>query len=382
MDIDLLSKIVKEIVLDNDSVTLPGIGSFLAEIVPSSFSDKGYTINPPYRRLYFTRKEGNDTLLVDFYASSNKVSRDDATRIVVTFLSEMRDVLKEKKTVHFPGLGRLRATKENNFFFIPDEDLDIYPAGFGLAPISLKTHEETEDEVSAAVAGIASVLEEPLQPLASREAESAQGVEASHAPQGAQAPQATKEVMGLQEAPQASMVQQAPQVPQQEQEPQAPLEPQLPQAPEISQEPQGAQETKEPQPLLGAAEHEEELAKEHKEGLAKEHAKEHAAEHEEEPEKEPKEAPKEHQKKSVAVSTPVMTSQEALEDIDKKELRQARKGWRRHRRLRLSKIVLIVLGVLLLLLIIYAIIARVNPAFVDSFLYSEEELEIIKMMKL
>lgn len=312
MDIDLLSKIVKEIVLDNDSVTLPGIGSFLAEIVPSSFSDKGYTINPPYRRLYFTRKEGNDTLLVDFYASSNKVSRDDATRIVVTFLSEMRDVLKEKKTVHFPGLGRLRATKENNFFFIPDEDLDIYPAGFGLAPISLKTHEETEDEVSAAVAGIASVLEEPLQP----------------------------------------------QVPQQAQEPQSPLEPQLPQAPEISQEPQGAQETKEPQPLLGAAEHEEE------------------------PKKEPKEAPKEHQKKSVAVSTPVMTSQEALEDIDKKELRQARKGWRRHRRLRLSKIVLIVLGVLLLLLIIYAIIARVNPAFVDRFLYSEEELEIIKMMKL
>ena len=118
MDIDLLSKIVKEIVLDNDSVTLPGIGSFLAEIVPSSFSDKGYTINPPYRRLYFTRKEGNDTLLVDFYASSNKVSRDDATKIVVTFLSEMRDVLKEKKTVHFPGLGRLRATKENNFFFL------------------------------------------------------------------------------------------------------------------------------------------------------------------------------------------------------------------------------------------------------------------------
>ncbi len=306
MDIDLLSKIVKEIVLDNDSVTLPGIGSFLAEIVPSSFSDKGYTINPPYRRLYFTRKEGNDTLLVDFYASSNKVSRDDATRIVVTFLSEMRDVLKEKKTVHFPGLGRLRATKENNFFFIPDEDLDIYPAGFGLAPISLKTHEETEDEVSAAVAGIASVLEEPLQP---------------------QVPQ------------------EAPQVPQQAQESQAPLEPQLPQAPEISQEPQGAQETKEPK-------------------------------------KEHKEAHKEHQKKSVAVSTPVMTSQEALEDIDKKELRQARKGWRRHRRLRLSKIVLIVLGVLLLLLIIYAIIARVNPAFVDRFLYSEEELEIIKMMKL
>ena len=375
MDIDLLSKIVKEIVLDNDSVTLPGIGSFLAEIVPSSFSDKGYTINPPYRRLYFTRKEGNDTLLVDFYASSNKVSRDDATRIVVTFLSEMRDVLKEKKTVHFPGLGRLRATKENNFFFIPDEDLDIYPAGFGLAPISLKTHEETEDEVSAAVAGIASVLEEPLQPQVPQEAP-----QATQEVMGLQgAPQATQEVMGLQEAPQASMVQQAPQAPQQAQEPQATPQAAPQEKPQQApQEPQGAHETKEPQPLLGAAEPQEEHKEEHEE----EHAKGLAKEHEEEHEKEPKEAPKEHQKKSVAVSTPVMTSQEALEDIDKKELRQARKGWRRHRRLRLSKIVLIVLGVLLLLLIIYAIIARVNPAFVDRFLYSEEELEIIKMMKL
>ena len=47
MDIDLLSKIVKELILDNDEVALPGIGSFIAEIVPSVFSDKGYTINPP-----------------------------------------------------------------------------------------------------------------------------------------------------------------------------------------------------------------------------------------------------------------------------------------------------------------------------------------------
>jgi hypothetical protein len=55
MDIDLLAKMVRETILDHDAVTLPGIGSFMAEIVPSSFSDKGYTINPPYRRLVFSR---------------------------------------------------------------------------------------------------------------------------------------------------------------------------------------------------------------------------------------------------------------------------------------------------------------------------------------
>ena len=62
--------------------------------------------------------------------------------------------------VVFPGLGRLRATKENNIFFVANEDLDIYPAGFGLEPISLKTHQETGEEVSAAVEGLKSLLNE------------------------------------------------------------------------------------------------------------------------------------------------------------------------------------------------------------------------------
>jgi hypothetical protein len=57
-------------------------------------------------------------------------------------------------------LGRLRATKENNLFFIPDEDLDIYPAGLGLEPISLKSHVETPQEVSAAISGLKSIMEE------------------------------------------------------------------------------------------------------------------------------------------------------------------------------------------------------------------------------
>ncbi len=160
MDIDLLSKMVKEVVLDHDSVTLPGLGSFVTEIVPASFTDRGYTILPPYRRLFFSPKQGDDTLLVDIYRKSNPdASEADATRILVEFLQEMKEVLKVRKTIIFPDLGRLRATKENNFFFVADEDLDIYPAGFGLQPISLKTHEETPEETEAAVAGLANILE-------------------------------------------------------------------------------------------------------------------------------------------------------------------------------------------------------------------------------
>ena len=159
MDIDLLSKIVKELILDNDEVALPGIGSFIAEIVPSVFSDKGYTINPPYRRLSFRQKgSGDENMLIDFYARCNNIDTPTASRIIREFLEEMRHVLETKKSIVFPGLGKLRATKENYFFFVADEDLDIYPEGFGLEPISLKTHEETPAEVSATMAALRSIL--------------------------------------------------------------------------------------------------------------------------------------------------------------------------------------------------------------------------------
>lgn len=159
MDIDLLSKIVKELILDNDEVALPGIGSFIAEIVPSVFSDKGYTINPPYRRLSFRQNgSGDENMVIDFYARCNNIDNPTASRIIREFLEEMRRVLETKKSIVFPGLGKLRATKENYFFFVADEDLDIYPEGFGLEPISLKTHEETPAEVSATMAALRSIL--------------------------------------------------------------------------------------------------------------------------------------------------------------------------------------------------------------------------------
>lgn len=188
-----MSKIVKEIILDKDEVSLPGLGSFIAELVPSVFSDKGYTINPPYKRLYFRQKENpQDTSLIDFYADSNKIEKQIASDIVCDFLRELRKVLEVKKTIIFPGLGRLRATKENYFFFVADENLDIYPEGFGLEPISLKTHEETTSEVSNTMATLRAILSpeedanEPVQVKVNADVTEGVAVENSHSSETAE----------------------------------------------------------------------------------------------------------------------------------------------------------------------------------------------------
>ena len=292
MDIDLLSKMVKELILDDDKVVLPGLGCFVAEIVPAYFSDKGYTINPPYRKLYFRSRPDEGEALIDFYAKSNKVSYDDAERIIKDFIAELTAVLHAKKVVVFPGLGRLRATKENNVFFISDEDLDIYPAGFGLEPVSLKTHKETAEEVSAAVAGLKNILE----------------------------PELVSEPTSAEQEPVLE--------PTLEPEPVAEPEP-LPE-PTVEPEPESVPEpTTEPEPTV-----------------------------EPEPVAEPE---------STAEPEPIHVA-----DVPAAELEPAKpkgKGW--------LTALWIILAIFVLLVVAYMAVGRLCPEWIDQFLYTPEELEIL-----
>ena len=158
MDIELLSRMVAELIVKNDSVGLPGMGSFVAEIVPASFSDRGYSITPPYRKLSFRGGYPTDSLLVDYYAKSNGTDKEEARSTITDYVIQMKSVLKERKTIIFPGLGKLRAAKDNTFFFVPDENLDIYPDGITLQPISLKTHSVSSEELARAVSSISELI--------------------------------------------------------------------------------------------------------------------------------------------------------------------------------------------------------------------------------
>ena len=355
MDIDLLAKMVREAILDHDSVTLPGVGSFVAELVPSSFSDKGYTIHPPYRRLYFSPKQGTDAYLSDLYAAANQVDGDTASRILSEFLAEMKEVLKVRKTVVFPGLGRLRATRENHFFFVADEDLDIYPEGFGLGPVSLKTHEETPEEVATAVADLAGIMAEPV-------------VEPKETPETPAPEEPAAEDVPAEEpaAEPASVVEPAPVVapepaplaePEPVAEPAPVAEPEsvVVPIPEVEPEPASSTEpepvpTPEPEPVPTP---------------------------EPAPVAEPKPEPTPEEKAPVAEpAAPVPEGRkEAFEQTQRLEY------WDRKRRENLLKglrIALVVLGALLALFLLFLLLARVMPQWLDPLLYSREELEILR----
>lgn len=145
MDAVFLSRMVRELVREHDSLSLPGLGTFEVEDVPAAFSDRGYTVNPPYRSLSFSGKKTDDGLLAGLYARDNEsVSISDADGIIRNFVAGLADALRADKYVELPGLGRLRATKENVPFFVPDDGLDISPESCGLPQVSLRTRRSAD----------------------------------------------------------------------------------------------------------------------------------------------------------------------------------------------------------------------------------------------
>ncbi len=393
MDIDLLSKMVKELILDNDEVSLPGVGSFVAELVPSSFSDKGYTINPPYKRLSFRKKaDASDNVLIDFYAKSNNVDKETASKIVIDFLSEMQKVLELRKSIVFPGLGKLRATKENIFFFVADEDLDIYPEGFGLEPISLKTHEETPAEVSATIAALQDILNPE-----ETEGQSGSG-EQPEAESGSEEP--SEAVSGPEDAPEVTGGGQ----------PESSLEAENESDSELQPEPQTTAEESDHQPE-NESQHDEESEQEtaqHVEASSSEGAPEvtgdgqpesshesegesdnaqkpeqqataeesgHQSENESqsemegEQENEPQQEPESDNEPDVPVE---QNNSNEPEPPRTEPAKKSRKGWKA-----LIWTAVAIAALAVTFIVGFIILAHIAPDFIDSILYTQEELEII-----
>ena len=53
-----MAEMIRELVPCSEEIALPGLGVFVVEEVPAAFSDRGYTVNPPYLRLAFRQAPG------------------------------------------------------------------------------------------------------------------------------------------------------------------------------------------------------------------------------------------------------------------------------------------------------------------------------------
>ena len=138
MDSVLFSKILRQMLSSHTRIFLPGLGEFFVLQMGASLSDRGFTINPPYKKLAFRQSDSGDTLLAEFIASSNRVDLSTAKRVVADYVERLSRQLQIERSVLFEGLGRLLLSRTGDLFFVQDVDARIFPDSDCLEAISMR----------------------------------------------------------------------------------------------------------------------------------------------------------------------------------------------------------------------------------------------------
>ena len=209
-----------------------------------------------------------------------------------------------------------------------DEDLDIYPEGFGLEPISLKTHEETPAEVSATIAALQDILNPE-----ETEGQSGSG-EQPEAESGSEEP--SEAVSGPEDAPEVTGGGQPESSLEAENESDSELQP-------------------EQQTTVEESDHQSE--------------NESQSEAEGEQENEPQQEPESDNEPDVPVE---QNNSNEPEQPRTEPAKKSRKGWKA-----LIWTAVAIAALAVTFIVGFVILAHIAPDFIDSILYTQEELEII-----
>lgn len=149
MDISQLAQCLRALVAENDEVAVPHLGVFSSELMPASFSENLSTINPPYRKIYFRKEDisAEDAFsFVDGVAKLRGISLDEAQNELSWCVGRLISILEGDRVCELPGFGKMKTNSSNDFFFVPEENLDIFADTLGLESIHLRVAPEPQLE--------------------------------------------------------------------------------------------------------------------------------------------------------------------------------------------------------------------------------------------
>lgn len=105
---------LRQLLLEHDCVTLPGLGALLAEPVPARLHPVRHTLSPPARRLAFSdRIRHDDGLLTEAVGRAmGQADLTPARQRVLSFTEELRAALRQHRFAELHGLGKLHQTTD------------------------------------------------------------------------------------------------------------------------------------------------------------------------------------------------------------------------------------------------------------------------------
>lgn len=163
-----IKKYIQELLLENETVIIPGFGAFISNYKPAEINTETNEIKPPSKEISFNQQiRNNDGLLVDYVAICKNISHFDALKEIENERENIVYQLDKGEKVVFDKTGILFYNKNNKLQFDPFQNENLLLDSFGLETTSLTIppiEEEPDEEVLEAI-----VLEKTENPVQNSE---------------------------------------------------------------------------------------------------------------------------------------------------------------------------------------------------------------------
>lgn len=128
-----LARHIELLLRDNDCVTLPGFGGFIAHDIPAYYVSEEGLYYPPSRSVSFNAAiTMNDGLLAQSYMKNYQIDYARANYMIDVAIEQLTDTLDEEGRVTLPHIGTITQDIRHTLQFIPETAGIASPAHFGL----------------------------------------------------------------------------------------------------------------------------------------------------------------------------------------------------------------------------------------------------------
>ncbi|MBQ5802682.1 MAG: hypothetical protein IIW25_00445 [Bacteroidales bacterium] len=139
MNLSDLSNLLRQLLSENDEVSLPGMGHFVIVDIPSELINGGKAITPPSRKIVFESSDGDsEKLLVLAYCRERGISENDAAKELSELLRQFKKELVDNAGAEIPGFGRITFGAGGSFVFEADDSFDVAADSYCLETLPLK----------------------------------------------------------------------------------------------------------------------------------------------------------------------------------------------------------------------------------------------------
>ena len=135
----MITKYISELLYDHDCVIVPEFGAFISKETPATLDYVNHRLTPPSKELAFNGQLlADDGLLVDYVAKRQKITRNEASKMVHDFAMTSLAVVEASGTLRLDGMGILSRITSRDYVFQLDENLNLFGDAFGLTTFAVQ----------------------------------------------------------------------------------------------------------------------------------------------------------------------------------------------------------------------------------------------------